>query len=88
MHRSRVVQVAIHECQFEQINHPSYSLDLASSDYYLFRNLKSNLRGARFRDDDELMAATEAWFADQTDRELLFQRHRLSKMKSGSNALK
>ena len=36
-------------------------------DYYLFRNLKSHLRGTRFRDDDELKAATEAWFGDQTD---------------------
>ena len=43
--RSRVAQVAIYERKFEQINHPSYSLDQAQSDYYLFRNLKSNLRG-------------------------------------------
>ena len=41
--------------------------DLAPSDYYLFRNLKSHLRGTRFRDDDELKAATEAWFEDQID---------------------
>ena len=27
----------------------------------------SHLRGTRFRDDDELMAATEAWFGNQTD---------------------
>ena len=34
-------------------------------DYYLFQNLKSPLRGTRFLDDDELKAATEAWFEDQ-----------------------
>ena len=44
-----------------------YSPDLAPSDYYLFRNLKSHLHGMRFRDDDELKAATEAWFEDQID---------------------
>ena len=67
VHKSRVAQVAIRECKFEQLNHPPYSPDLAPSDYYLFRNLKSHLRGTRFRDDDELKAATEAWFEEQID---------------------
>ena len=62
MHKSRVAQAAIRECKFAQLNHPPYSPDLAPSDYYLFRNLKSHLRGTRFRDDDELKTATEAWF--------------------------
>ena len=67
VHKSRVAQAAIRECKFEQLNHPPYSPDLAPSDCYLFRNLKSHLRGTRFRDDDELKAATEAWFEDQID---------------------
>ena len=64
---SRVAQAAICECKFEQLNHPPYSPDLAPSGYYLFRNLKSHLRGMRFRDNDELKAAIEAWFEDQID---------------------
>ena len=67
VHKSRVAQAAIRVCKFAQLNHPPYSPDLAPSDYYLFRNLKSHLRGTRFRDDDELKAATEAWFEDQID---------------------
>ena len=67
VHKSRVAQAAFRECKFEQLNHLPYSPDLAPSDYYLFRNLKSHLRGTRFRDDDELKAATEAWFEDQID---------------------
>ena len=67
LHKSRVAQAAIRECKFEQLNHPPYSPELAPSDYYLFRNLKSHLRGTRFQDDDELKAATEAWFEDQID---------------------
>ena len=67
MHKSRVAQAAIHKCKFEQLNHPPYSPDLAPSDYYLFRNLKFHLLGTRFRNDDELKAATEAWFEDQID---------------------
>ena len=67
MYKSRVAQAAILECKFKQLNHPPYSPDLAPSDYYLFQNLKSLLRGTRFRDDDEFKAATEAWFEDQID---------------------
>ena len=67
VHKSRVAQAAIHECNFKHLNHRLYSPDLAPSDYYLFRKLKSHLRGTRFRDVDELKAATEAWFEDQID---------------------
>ena len=67
MHKSRVAQAAIPECKFKQLNCPPYSPNLALSGYYLFRNLKSHLRGTRFRDDDELKTATEAWFEDQID---------------------
>ena len=67
VHKSRVAQGAILLCKFEQLNHPPYSLDLAPSDYYLFQNMKSHLPGTRFQDDDELKAATEAWFEDQID---------------------
>ena len=50
VHKSGVAQAqaAIRECKFEQLNHLPYSPDLAPSDYYLFRNLKSHLRGTRF----------------------------------------
>ena len=67
VHKSRVAQVAISECKFKQLNHLPYSPNLAPSDYYLFRNLKFHLHGTGFRDDDELKAATEAWFEDQID---------------------
>ena len=66
VHKCRVAQAAIRDCGFEQLNHPPYSPDLAPSDYYLFRNLKSHLRGTRFSDDDELRASTEGWFQEQT----------------------
>ena len=67
VHKSRVAQVAIRECKFEQLNLPPYSPDLAPRVYYLFQNLKSHLLGTRFLDDDELKAATEAWFENQID---------------------
>ena len=68
----------LHKRQFEQLNHPPYSPDPAPSGYYVFLNLKSNLRGMRFQDDDKLIAATEVW---GPNRRLLFQKHRLLKRK-------
>lgn len=67
VHKSRVAQAAIRDCGFEQLNHPPYSPDLAPSDYFLFRNLKSALRGRHFRDDEDVKAATEAWLGGQTE---------------------
>ena len=86
VHKSRVAQAVIRECKIEQLNHKPYSPDLALSDYYLFRNLKSHFCGMRFRDDDELKAATEAWFEDQID-DFYFKGIDCLK-KSGPNALK
>jgi histone-lysine N-methyltransferase SETMAR len=60
-HTARVSQAAIRKWDFEQLNHPPYSPDLAPSDYYLFRHLKKELRGKRFEEDDELKWATESW---------------------------
>ena len=39
-HKSRTSRDAIKKCGFVELNHPSYSPDLAPSDYFLFRNLK------------------------------------------------
>ena len=65
VHKSTVAQQALRDCGFVQLNHPAYSPDLAPSDYYLFRNLKSHLRGHRFADDESLKANVEAWFEGQ-----------------------
>jgi histone-lysine N-methyltransferase SETMAR len=62
VHKAKVSQHAIHDCQFEELNHPPYSPDMAPSDYYLFSHLKKYLRGKHFESDDELMHAVTAWF--------------------------
>ena len=67
-----VAQQALRDCGFVQLNHPAYSPDLAPSDYYLFRNLKSHLRGHRFADDESLKANVEAWFEGQ-DKDFYFK---------------
>lgn len=64
---ARVSKAAVRDCGFEEINHPPYSPDLAPSDYYLFPNLKKDLRGKRFVDDEELKAAINEHFSGKEE---------------------
>ena len=61
-HKAEVAMAAIREAGFELLEHPPYSPDLAPSDFYLFPRLKEQLRGRKFEDNDEVMAAVEAFF--------------------------
>ena len=47
---------------YELIPHPAYSPDLAPSDFFLFPNLKKDIRGRHFRSDEEVVAEVEDWF--------------------------
>ena len=46
---------------YELIPHPAYSPDLAPSDFFLFPNLKKDIRGLHFRSDEEFVMAVEEW---------------------------
>ena len=39
--------------------HPTYSPDLAPSDFLLFQNLKKDIRGCHFQSDKEVTAIEE-----------------------------
>ena len=67
VHKSMIAQEAVRDCGFVQLDHPAYSPDLAPSDYYLFRNLKSHLRGVRYPDDEALKEAVKEWLEGQTE---------------------
>lgn len=62
VHKSRVAMAALHKHGFQSIVHPPYSPDLAPSDFYLFPNLKKDLRGRKFSDDNEVKEAILAHF--------------------------
>jgi transposase len=62
VHTATVAKAAVLECGFQEIDHPPYSPDLAPSDYYLFSKLKSDLRGRKFNNDEEVKAAVETHF--------------------------
>ena len=46
---------------YEMIPHPAYSPDLAPGDFFLFPDLKKDIRGCHFRSDEELISAVEEW---------------------------
>lgn len=64
-HKAAVAMAVIQEMGFELVEHPPYSPDLAPSDFYLFPRLKKHLRGKKFEDNSEVMAAVEAFLESQ-----------------------
>jgi len=54
-----ITQQAVRDCGFVQLDHPAYCPDLSPSDYFLFRNLKSHLRGVHYPDDEALKEAVK-----------------------------
>ena len=58
----KVAMYAVERNGDELIPHPAYSLDLAPSDFFLFRNLKKDIRGCYFRSyEEEVVTAVEEW---------------------------
>ena len=64
-HTSQVAMTAATECGFEVLPNPPYSPDMASSDFYLFPKLKSNLRGTQFGSNEGAKAAVNEYLEDQ-----------------------
>ena len=54
VHKAKIATAAVATCGFQEIVHPPYNPDLAPSDYYLFPNLKKDLRGRHFDSDEWL----------------------------------
>lgn len=66
VHTAAVAKAAVAKCRFEEIPHPPYSPDMAPSDYYLFRDLKKELRGRKFLEENEIFRAVWAFFNGKT----------------------
>jgi len=65
-HRALATQKKLDYLDFQCLDHPPYSPDLAPSDYHLFRGLKKQLKGRHFSSDVEVIAAAETWLDGQT----------------------
>ncbi|UYV81057.1 hypothetical protein LAZ67_19002676 [Cordylochernes scorpioides] len=56
-HTANQTTALIEEFEWELLSHPPYSPDVAPSDFHFFPELKKNLGGTQFQDDDELEEA-------------------------------
>ena len=63
VHTCKIAMDAVERNGYELIPHPAYSPDLA--DYFLFPNLKKDIRGRHFRSNEEVVAAVEEWVGDK-----------------------
>jgi hypothetical protein len=61
-HTAYMTKAAVQELDWEILPHPSYSPDLAPSDYHLFRSLSDNLQGVSFNNDAELQNWLDEFF--------------------------
>ena len=56
--------MAIRQVDFTELNHCTYSPDIAPSDYHLFSNLKKFLRLKNFSSDDEGVTTVEDYLTN------------------------
>ena len=66
-HTSQVAMAVVTKCSFQVVLHPPYSPDLSPSDFYLFPNLKTNLRGRNFGSGECVIDAVDEYLGDQVE---------------------
>ena len=59
---SAIAAAKLFGMRYEILPHPSYSPDLAPSDYFLFPNMKTWHGGKIFLSNEEIIAATNEYF--------------------------
>ena len=62
--KCKIVQAAIRQAGFIELNHCAYSPDIAPSDHHLFSNLKKFVRLKNFSSDDEEVTTVEDYLTD------------------------
>ena len=62
--KCKLVQAAIRQISFIELNHCAYSPDTAPSDYHLFSNLKKFLHLKNLSSDDEAVTTVEDYLTD------------------------
>jgi histone-lysine N-methyltransferase SETMAR len=60
-HKSVLAMGKLRDLHYELLEHPTYSPDLAPSDFFLFPKLKLFLAGQRFSSSQEAIAAVEGF---------------------------
>ena len=62
--KCKFVQAAIRQAGFIELNHPTYSLDIAPANYHPLSNLKKFVRLKNFSSDDEAVTVVEDYLTD------------------------
>jgi len=57
-----------HTWKWEVLPHPPYSLDVAPSDYHLFRSMAHGLADQHFRSYEEVKNWIASWIASKDDQ--------------------
>jgi len=66
-HQALATQKKLAYLDFQCLDQPPISPDLAPSDYHLFPGLKKQLKGCHFSSDMEVIAAAETWLDGQPE---------------------
>ena len=61
VHTCKVAMDSVEQNGYELMPHPAYSPDLAPSDFFLFPNLKKDIRGCHFWSDKKVTTTVEEW---------------------------
>ena len=61
----KIAMDAVERNGYKLILHPTYSPDLAHRDYFLFPNLKKDIRGCHLQSNEEVLVAVEEWVRDK-----------------------
>ena len=62
--KCNIVQAAIRQVGFIELNQQAYSLDIAPTNYYPLSNLKKFLRDKKLSSDDEAVTIVEDYLTD------------------------
>ena len=65
VHTCKIAMDAVEGNGYKLIPQPTYSPNLAPCDYFLFPNLKKDIRGRHFWSNEEVVAAVEEWVGDK-----------------------
>ena len=66
-HVANIVKAALQELDWEVLQHPPYSPDLAPTDYHLFRSLSNQMRGVTFYTNEDLENWLNNFFESRPD---------------------
>ena len=67
-HTARATIDALETLKLEVLSHPSYSPDLAPSNFHFFPHPKKDLKGTHFTSDDEVKQAVTSWIKQRTPK--------------------